>query len=211
MKRLRSTWLALMGGALLVTLSFSAAFGAPPTESEDGPRGQSVSAFVHSLVFGQDDPEQEEEELEEEQDLEEEQNLEEVELELENGEEADAHGACVSEVAHDKEGVNDPEDAEYRNHGERVTEAARFLCWQTAEEEEPEALLEQEESSDDGDDEADAGSTAGGPGKSGEARANGNGNGNANVSGKANAPGQQNAKPAATGNGRGGGQGRGGR
>jgi hypothetical protein len=207
MQRLRSTWMALIGGILLVTLSISAAFGAPPS-GDDAPRGQTVAGFVHELVFAEEAPDEEpqqEEEEEQEEELEEE--LEEQQL---NGEESDSHGACVSEVAHDKAGENDPEDAEYANHGERVSEAARFLCWgfEVGADEDPEAEEEEEE------EESDAGSTTtAGPGRSGDAGAHG----------KANAPGQQQVRasapntsfvPAAArggGNGNGNGQGRGGR
>ncbi|HSK94004.1 MAG TPA: hypothetical protein VLA76_08105 [Candidatus Angelobacter sp.] len=156
MQRLRSTWMALMGGALLVTLSISSAFGAPPSATDDGPRGQSVAAYVHSLIFGEqpaddvDESEEEQEETEEgseeeelEENLEEEEEADEEldeqldeEVEQDEDEASDSHGACVSAVAQDKEGDNDPEGAEYRNHGERVSEAARFLCWPTDEEDE---------------------------------------------------------------------------
>jgi hypothetical protein len=240
MKRLRTTWLALMGGALLVTLSLSAAFGAPPPATDDGPKGLSVSGFVHQLIFGEEapdgDPEQEEEQEDNsETELEENQQLEELVVEdgepgshgacvsevahdkagendpegadyanhgervseaardtcWEDEDEEDpevveeveveelAHGECVSGVAHDKDGANDPEGAEYANHGERVSEAARFLCWEPAEEGDPELNLE--EQNEDENEESDAGSTGAGPGKSGEAGAHG----------KANAPGQQ--------------------
>src|SRR6187549_2258839 len=54
MQRFRNTWVALVGGALLLVLSVSAAFGADPADS-DGNRGQSVAAFVHDMVFGTDD------------------------------------------------------------------------------------------------------------------------------------------------------------
>jgi len=156
MKRLRTTWMALMGGILLVTLSISAAFGAPPSDDE-GPRGQTVAGFVHELIFGEqapdDEPEQEEEEQEEEQEesedveeLDEEQVDEEQVEEEQVEEESDTHGACVSEVAHDKDGENDPEDADYASHGERVSDAARDLCRETDEDEEiDEEVVEEDE------------------------------------------------------------------
>lgn len=162
MKRMRTTWMALMGGILLVTLSVSAAFGAPPTAADGQNRGQTVAGFVHELVFGQDTPdedpteeEQEEEVSDEESDEEDSEEDESDELvtdeeqeesEEEGGEESDSHGACVSEIAHDKAGENDPEDAEYRNHGERVSEAARVTCWDTDDEEDAdEDVVEDEE------------------------------------------------------------------
>ena len=55
MQRFRSTWLALMGGALLIVLSVSAAFGANPSGTAEGTRGQTIAAFVHDLVFGSDE------------------------------------------------------------------------------------------------------------------------------------------------------------
>ena len=148
MQRLRSTWMALMGGILLITLSISAAFGAPPPATEDGPRGLSVAAFVHELVFGEQAPDVDPEENEEEEEELEEEDVDEQEVEEQlEGEESDTHGACVSEVAQDKEGANDPEDAEYANHGERVSDAARFLCREEAEDEEDldEEVVEEEE------------------------------------------------------------------
>ncbi len=51
MHRLRSTWFALIGGAILVTLSVSAAFGSAPSSSADGTRGQTIAGFVHGLLF----------------------------------------------------------------------------------------------------------------------------------------------------------------
>lgn len=128
MQRLRSTWLALMGGALLVTLSVSAAFGAPPTGT-DGPRGQTVAAFVHELVFGSDEETDddavvvEDEQEDEEQGSDEEEELTEplvTEDEVaEEGEVADSHGECVSEEA----STNADADAD-ANHGAVVSEAA---------------------------------------------------------------------------------------
>jgi hypothetical protein len=51
MHHFRERWLAVFGGILLLTLSVSTVFGARP-EGTEATRGQSVSAFVHSLVFG---------------------------------------------------------------------------------------------------------------------------------------------------------------
>ena len=56
MHRFRSIWLALVGGAFIVTLSLSVALGADPADETDGNRGQTISGFVHSLIFDQDDP-----------------------------------------------------------------------------------------------------------------------------------------------------------
>lgn len=158
-----------MAGALLVTLSVSAAFGAAPT-TEEGNRGQSIASFVHELVFGNDETEEDaDEELVEEQDeLDEDELVEEDESELdeelddeldeeldEEGDEeaANAHGQCVAEEASDK---SDEVDLD-RNHGAVVSEAARETCWDTDEsdeglvEEADEELTDEEE-----DEEADA-------------------------------------------------------
>jgi len=187
MERFRNTWVALLGGALLVTLSVSAAFGAGPSGTEDGTRGQTIAGFVHTLVFGSDEEEEpttveecdpatdpdgcevveecdpvtgpdECEPVEEECDPETDADACEVDdeeqAEEEDGdEESDSHGACVSAVAHDKDGENDPEDADYANHGERVSEAARVLCWDDADgDEEP----IEEEQTDEEDEESDS-------------------------------------------------------
>jgi hypothetical protein len=138
MQRLRSTWLALAGGGLLVALSISAAFGADPTEA--GPnRGQQVSAFVHELIFGSDPETEEEPELEEDQD-----SGAELEDDPEESEEAEPltggeHGACVSAVARDRTAIGGPNE----NHGGAVSEAARETCWDATEDED-EATAEDE-------------------------------------------------------------------
>ena len=148
MQRLRSTGLAVMGGALLVTLSVSAAFGAPPTDT-DGPRGQTIAGFVHELVFGsdeetdddalvnEDEQEDEEEGSEEDEELAEELVAEE-EL-VEDGEVFDSHAECVSDEASDK---SDETEAD-GNHGAVVSEAAHTCPADEATEEvtDPEALV----------------------------------------------------------------------
>ncbi len=135
MHRLRERWVALLGGALLVTLSVSTAFGADPADETDGPRGQTIAGFVHSLIFTEDEPTDdetvvEEEELEEEDELDNEVIEGEPGGELIEGEVASGaeHGACVAEVARSDEvgGTNE-------NHGGAVSEAARVTCWETEE------------------------------------------------------------------------------
>ena len=123
MQRLRQRWVALLGGALLVTLTVSTVFGADPADAPDDPRGRTIAAFVHSLIFGEqdapsDEPQDEEETLEDEE-LEEDGTAEGTEVD------GAAHGACVSEVARDKDAVGGPND----NHGGAVSEAARETCW----------------------------------------------------------------------------------
>ena len=130
MPRFRSTWLALMGGVLLVTLSISAAFGAAPAGARDATRGQSIASFVHELVFGaNEEPEDEPQldgELEETEETEETEELEETE-EGEEAEAASAHGECVSAVAQDREAIGGTNET----HGGAVSEAARVTCWET--------------------------------------------------------------------------------
>ena len=52
MNPFRKNVLVLFGAALLVALSVSSALGAKPTGSDSGPRGQTISAFVHALIAG---------------------------------------------------------------------------------------------------------------------------------------------------------------
>lgn len=147
MRQFRSTWLALVGGALLIALSVSAAFGADPADPE-GNRGQTVAAFVHDLVFGSDtqtdedhsdDTEESSDEQSEDTDesTDEEATDEEQSEDTEESTDASAggdsatgaeHGACVSEEASDKT----DETSEDGTHGAVVNEAARVTCWEPA-------------------------------------------------------------------------------
>jgi cobalamin biosynthesis protein CobT len=133
MNRFRTHALALFGGALLLALSVSSVFGAKPVEG-DANRGQQVSAFVHDLVFGSDDPEEEptEEDGDEDEDASEDEDADEDAAEEEADEEAsdesqpeDNHGACVKLVAIDPARV----DGDNENHGGAVSLAARYTCW----------------------------------------------------------------------------------
>jgi hypothetical protein len=148
MQRFRNVWVALMGGALLVTLSVSAAFGAPPT-GEDAPRGQTVAGFVHDLVFGNDeetDDEVNEDDTETDTDEDESEVIDSgaeltdpdttEELDETEGtedstrqvpEEFANHGECVSAATHDEEGLE--EESDTKNHGEWVSQNARYTCW----------------------------------------------------------------------------------
>src|SRR5688500_16072749 len=144
MQKLRSTWLALMGGAFLVALSVSAAFGAPPTGT-DGPRGQTVAAFVHELVFGADEETDADELINETEDEAAEEGSEEdeelaEELLVEDGEVFDSHSECVSAEASDKT----DETAADANHGEVVSEAAHTCPTDEATEEVTEEVVEEE-------------------------------------------------------------------
>ena len=145
-----------MAGALLVTLSVSAAFGADPV-AEKANRGQSVASFVHELLFGNDEAQDDEdEELVEEEDelLEEDELVQEDDSELddeldeENEDASNAHGQCVAEEASDKSDEAD----EDRNHGAIVSEAARETCWET--DDESDELVEEVDEEED--EEADA-------------------------------------------------------
>lgn len=128
MTRLRTHWLALLGGALLLALSVSSAFGAKPVG--DGPnRGQEVSTFVHELLFGSEEPEEQPDEEEVDETDEEVVNEEEVvaEEEVVEAEQVTGaeHGACVSAAAWEPDEVGGANE----NHGGFVSLEARYTCW----------------------------------------------------------------------------------
>src|SRR5574338_149171 len=152
MHRLRSYWLALVGGLLLVGLSVSSVFAARPSATEDGTRGQQIAAFVHELVFGSTDeeetPDETQDQTEEEDQVQDDEQLEEDQEDVEESDEdasedveesdteASSHGQCVSEEASDKSDEDYQADPEFTNHGAFVSYAARVTCWQTGDEEE---------------------------------------------------------------------------
>jgi hypothetical protein len=193
MSQFRTRWLALVGAMLLVALSASSAFGAHPSHAEN--RGNAVSSFVHDLLFGTDEePEQEEEGDEEEGDEEEgdEEEGDEEEGDEEEGDEDSEfanHGQCVREVAMSLEvgGLNE-------NHGGAVSEAARFTCWEPAEDGEGEEG-EEGEGGEEGESESLESDDSAGPGRSAQAHAN--------------APGKNKSESGARGHGVGRGHGRG--
>ena len=133
MPTFRKAWLAFVGGALLLAFSVSAALGAPPTE-EDGPRGRTISAFVHELIFGSEPADEEQDEDPAEEDHAEEVVDEVGEEEADDPEDTTGqvpeefanHGECVSEAAHDREGF---EESDATNRGEWVSAHARYICW----------------------------------------------------------------------------------
>lgn len=137
MQRLRSVWLAIVGGSLILAFSVSATIGAPPTDTDE-PRGQSISAFVHELIFGSeeetdgdevvDEDEVADEDEESDEDLEEESDEEATseDAEREVPEEFANHGECVSEAAQEQE---DFEESDSQNRGEWVSTHARYTCW----------------------------------------------------------------------------------
>ena len=141
MQRFRSTWLALIGAVLLITLSVSAAAGAKPSGTAEGTRGQTVAAFVHDLVFGSqtDDDEEDTEDgdADQEENSDEEVSEEDEEIVNEDSErqvpeEFANHGECVSDATHDTEGfeeAQESEESEVENFGDWVSTHARYVCW----------------------------------------------------------------------------------
>ena len=159
MHRLRSTWLALMGGALLIALSVSTAFGAPPNEKDT--RGQKVSSFVHELIFGSEEETDEDEVVEEEPADEDEDGSEDEDSDDDEStdddddgseEDEDAEEGVDEEVDEDGEETADREvpdgfanhgkcvsaaahdtdgfeESETANKGEWVSMHARYVCW----------------------------------------------------------------------------------
>src|SRR5688572_24379708 len=113
MHRFRSIWLALMGGAIIVTLSLSVALGADPADETDGNRGQTISGFVHSLIFSQDDP-ADDETVDEDQDEDEDTEEEDTEEDADEADEEDA-----DEADEDTESDADTREVpeEFANHG----------------------------------------------------------------------------------------------
>jgi hypothetical protein len=197
MSHFRTRWLALVGAMLLVALSASSAFGAHPSHAEN--RGNAVSSFVHDLLFGTDEePEQEEEADEEGDDEGEEENLDEEEQSEEGEEDSEFanHGQCVREVAWSLEvgGLND-------NHGGAVSEAARFTCWEPAEDGEGEG--EEGEEGETESLESDGSDDSAGPGRSAQAHANAPGKNKPEASGNDVGSGNGNAGGNGRGNGRG--------
>lgn len=144
MHLLRRRWIAVLSGVLLLTLSVSSAFGAGPTDAADDPRGQTIAAFVHSLIFGTEDP-PDEELAEEEEDGDEDEapdgNLDDDGTTHADRVDGAAHGVCVAEVARDADAVGGPND----NHGGAVSEAARETCWEDPAPDEDSANPEVEE------------------------------------------------------------------
>lgn len=171
MQRFRSTWLALIGAVLLITLSVSAAAAAKPSGTAEGTRGQTVAAFVHDLVFGSQtdddeedteggDADQEENSDEDtDEDLDEEVSEEDEELVDEDSErqvpeEFANHGECVSDATHDTEGFEEAqqsEESEVENFGDWVSTHARYVCWgleAPGDEEEEEASATEDDEDD---------------------------------------------------------------
>lgn len=150
MRRLRESWLALGGSALIIALSVSSALGADPAFDPSNV-GQQVSEFARSLAPGQnrdaDEPDAEEED---QPDLDEDEQLDEADdvtdetdedalvtdEDLEPGDEGFdwttvSHGFCVSWHAQEDENAEEnlPEEGEeWNNHGEFVSHWARIGC-----------------------------------------------------------------------------------
>jgi hypothetical protein len=145
-KRPKSVWLALAAGALLLTLSVSSAFGADPPDEETN-RGQQVADFVHDLIFGDEDSNDEDtpedEDTTEDEEVTDEDTPEDEEVTDEESADGppDNHGQCVRLVAVDTD-TGGPND----NHGGAVSEAARVTCWEDGEDSEGSEASAEDES-----------------------------------------------------------------
>ena len=138
MNPFRKNVLVLFGAALLVALSVSSALGAKPTGSDAGPRGQTISAFVHALIAGDqevtvdenptDEAPADEETSSDEDTSTEEESTPPDEDTSDASSDANAHGKCVSEIAQNPDEVGGDND----NHGGAVSLAARETCWDGA-------------------------------------------------------------------------------
>jgi len=201
MRRLRESWLALGGSALIVALSITSALGADPAFDPAGTVGEQVSEFARSLAPGQntdaDEGDAEEQPAGDEDatdgdeapDGDEEATDEEAtEADLEPGDEGYVwanHGECVSWHAHQDESAegNEQESGEdWKNHGEFVSFWAREGCREEAPDEEATDEAAEAAEADGDDDDAD-GEKAKKP-----KRNNGNGNGNGRGSGRGGRP-----------------------
>jgi hypothetical protein len=175
MSRFRTHLMALLGGAMLLALPVSGALGHASSGDFGGGaknHGQAVSAFVHSLVFGDEDAAEEEPADEGDADADTDADAEDTDTEdtdtddetvdedadSEEGEQG-SHGACVSEVAR-----SDQVGGENENHGGAVSLAARETCWEDPVEELTDGDTTEGEPTDESAVDAD-GSDAG-PGKS---------------------------------------------
>jgi hypothetical protein len=119
-------WLALAAAVMLVAFSVGNAMGADPAD-EDPNHGQQVSDFVHTLLFGDDPPE--DEGTTDETGAEDEEVADEETTDEESADgPPDNHGQCVRVVATGAE-TGGPND----NHGGTVNEAARVTCWEDGE------------------------------------------------------------------------------
>lgn len=133
MNPFRKNVLVLFGAALLVALSVSSALGAKPTDSDSGPRGQTISAFVHALIAGDqevtvdessDEAPADEETSSDEDTSNEEDSTPADENTSDSSTDANAHGKCVSEIAQNSDEIG----GDNENHGGAVSLAARETC-----------------------------------------------------------------------------------
>ena len=143
MNPFRKNVLVLFGAALLVALSVSSALGAKPTGSDSGPRGQTISGFVHALIAGDqevtvdespadeapaDEAPADEETSSDEDTSNEEDSTPADEDTSDSSSDANAHGKCVAEIAQNPDEVG----GDNENHGGAVRLAARETCWDGA-------------------------------------------------------------------------------
>jgi hypothetical protein len=140
MNPFRKNVLVLFGAALLVALSVSSVLGAKPTGSDSGPRGQTISAFVHALIAGDQEvtvdenptdeapadeaPADEDTTSADEDTSDEEDSTPADEDTSDSSTDANAHGKCVSAIAQNPDEVGGDND----NHGGAVSLAARETC-----------------------------------------------------------------------------------
>ena len=145
MNPFRKNVLVLFGAALLVALSVSSALGAKPTGSDSGPRGQTISGFVHALIAGDqevtvdespadeapadeapadeapaDEAPADEETSSDEDTSNEEDSTPADEDTSESSSDANAHGKCVAEIAQNPDEIG----GDNENHGGAVSLAA---------------------------------------------------------------------------------------
>jgi hypothetical protein len=183
MSRFRTHLMALLGGAMLLALSVSGALGHASSGDFGGGaknHGQAVSAFVHSLVFGDEDAAEEEpaddgdadadaEDTDTEdtdtEDADTDEETVDEDADFEEGEQG-SHGACVSEVAR-----SDEVGGENENHGGAVSLAARETCWEDPAEEPTDGEATDGDATDESAVDADASDA--GPGKSKSAHGRG--------------------------------------
>lgn len=137
MNPFRRNVLVLFGASLLIAMSVGSALGAKPT-GDTGPRGQTISDFVHSVITGDQevtvdetltdeapaDESPADEAPADEGTADEDATDTEDTAPTDQTTDADAHGKCVAEIAQNPDEVGGPNE----NHGGAVSLAARETC-----------------------------------------------------------------------------------